>query len=428
MQVSQRSAYAAAAVLFLVALFNNLDRALISILQVPLKAELGLSDAQLGALTGLAFAAVYGVSALSMGFLVDRYRRTWLLAAAITLWTSLTAISGLATSYLFLVICRFGVAFGEACAHPATFSLLADYFHPRRRGTVFSIWPVAAFVGVLVGVFAGGWLTSIVGWRSSFIYIGLAGLILVPALLLLPEPKRGQFEEEEGAQAHAASQPAFFQSIKELLKIPTFRVLIIAMTLQTFVTATFLNWTAPFLSRAHDLPIQYVGLWTGLPIGIGGGIGALLSGFMIDRFVQRSPAWYGWAPAIAALVLFPVGLVQFLIPSTPVSVGFSFLTGVLTSFYLAPCFAAAQALVSSAMRGVTTAVLAIFPSMFGTGLGPLVTGVLSDTLLPITGDAGQALRYALVIAFTPSLAAAFAFYLLGRSFQSRSRDAALQPA
>ncbi len=231
--------HAALAVLFIVGLFNNIDRSLLSILQVPIKKDLNLSDSQLGMLTGFSFAIVYALVLLPMGRMVDRYRRTWLLAGALALWTLLTAASGFARGFGTLLLCRLGVAFGEAAGNPASYSLLADYFPPEKRGRAFAVFAVAPFLGVFVGIFAGGFLAADLGWRTSFLVVGLFGLLIVPLLLWLPEPKRGQQEADQAS--FAEEPPPLGQAMKELFAMPAFRWLVFGMTCHSFVTAAYLN-------------------------------------------------------------------------------------------------------------------------------------------------------------------------------------------
>lgn len=404
-------------VLFFVALFGNLDRALISILQVPIKRDLSLSDAQLGGLTGLTFAIVYAIVSLPMGPMVDRYRRTWLLAGALTIWSLLTGASGFAQSYSALIVCRLGVAFGEACGNPASFSLLSDVYALRRRGTVFSLFQVAPFVGIFLGVVSGGWLSIDIGWRNSFFLVGLTGLLVVPFLLWLPEPRRGQSEEKEsdGNAAPSSSPPFHLRAVlASLFHLRAFRLLVVGMTLQNFVTSTFLSWSAPFLSRLHHMSLVDVGLWTALPIGVGGAAGAIGSGVAVDYLARRNIGWYGWAPGLASAGFFPVAAVQFSAGSASSAIIISFLTAALASFYLAPVFATANSLVPAATRGTTTAVLMTIPAIFGTGLGPFVAGAVSDHISIAYGLGDESLRYALLVSFLPAFGAASSFFFMGR--------------
>jgi predicted MFS family arabinose efflux permease len=400
-------------VLFVVSLFNYVDRSLLSILQVPIKQELGLSDAQLGALTGLSFALFYATAALPLARLVDRYRRIWLMAAALTVWTAMTALSGFATSFAVLVVCRIGVALGEAGSVPATHSLLSDYFPLKRRGSAFALWALASPAGMMLGVFLGGWLSEDLGWRRAFMAIGIAGLFLVPVLLLVREPARGRFEG--AADGFEFKPPPFGQALGALASLRSFRLLVLGATLQTFAYMSFLNWCPPFLSRVHHLPLSEVALWSALIIGLGGGSGAFAGGVIVDLLARRDVRWYGWAPAISILLSVPFAVTQLLTPSVEASISLGFLTAFLAGSYVAPVNVTAQSMVSPAVRGLTSAILLLVPTIFGLGLGPFLTGLASDTLAARYGLGDQALRYAITLAFLPSIAAGACLIAMARS-------------
>ncbi len=179
--------------LIVVSVFNYLDRTIISILQVPIKRDLSLSDAQLGALTGLAFALFYSTLGVPIARFADRYSRRWVIAGSIALWSAMTAISGFSTSFAALVFFRIGVALGEAGSIPATHSMLADYYPPERRATALAIWGLALPIGVMLGYLSGGWLAQAIDWRAALWIVGGVGVLLAPLILaLLREPERGR--------------------------------------------------------------------------------------------------------------------------------------------------------------------------------------------------------------------------------------------
>lgn len=401
--------------LFVVSLFNYMDRSLLSILQVPIKQDLGLTDAQLGALTGLSFALFYATAALPLARLVDRYRRTWLMAAALTAWTAMTALSGLATSFAMLVVCRIGVALGEAGSVPATHSLLSDLYPLRRRGSVFALWALASPLGVMLGVFAGGWLSEELGWRRSFVMVGLAGMLLTPVLLLMREPQRGRFD---AAPQTDLRPPPLGVALRDLARRRSFRLLVIGVTLQTFAYTAVLNWSPPFLARVHQLPLGEVALWSSLIIGLGGGGGAFAGGTIVDLLARRDRRWYGWAPAAAMLLSVPFALAQFLAPDAASAIAIGFVAAFLAGFYVAPVNATAQSMVSPAIRGLTSAILLLVPTIFGVGLGPFLTGLGSDVLATRLALGDEALRYALCLAVAPSIPAGLCLLAMARTIRA----------
>jgi len=396
----------ALAILFAVALFSYVDRSLVSILQVPIQEELGLSDTQLGALTGLSFAILYATAAIPLARFVDRGNRTRLMAAALFVWTAMTALSGFAGSFAMLVVLRMGVAIGEAGSLPATHSLLSDYFPLSRRGKAFAVWALASPAGVMLGILFGGWIGSELGWRHSFLYIGLAGFLAVPLVLLLIEPRRGRYDIVAPQEATMTLREALLA----LWRIRPLRTLVAAAALYSFTYMALLNWLPPFLARAHKLPIEDVATIAAILIGVGGGIGALFGGVIVDLLIRRDIRWYAWAPAITAFLLVPATLGFLFVANLAVATGFGFLAIMFATFLIAPTNSLAQSMVTSDLRGVTSALLVVVPTIAGLGFGPLFTGAVSDAVTAMTGSAAEGIRYALTLSLA-AVAVGGLFYL-----------------
>lgn len=385
--------------LMLISLFNYLDRQSLAILQIPIKRELGLSDTQLGALTGLAFAILYSTFALPVARLADRYRRTYLLGAALAIWSLMTAASGLAVGMVTLTLCRMGVAFGEAGCVPATHSIICDYFPRNRRATAIAIWALSFPVGTMLGFLAGGWLSKTFGWRHAFEILGATGLCFIPLVLTLREPVRGATEPPGAASGEPLKLGA---AIRTLWSLPAFRHATFAGALIDFTLYATLNWNAPFYNRVFGLSMQELAGKLALLTGAGTAIGVLLGGTLADRLGRRDPRWYMWVPAIAAAGAVPFMMIQYFASNAQLSL----LTGVvptaLVSSFMAPLVATAQSLVSPRMRAFTSAVLALTVGIIGLGLGPLVTGMLSDFLIHSYGMEKDSLRYAIAASAVPA--------------------------
>jgi predicted MFS family arabinose efflux permease len=406
---STGEARTAVAILLAVSIFNQIDRTILSILQVPLKRDLALTDTQLGALTGLSFAAVYCALTVPVSRFADRTVRTRLMAAALALWSLMTAASGLATSYALLVLCRMGLALGESTCSPATLSLLSDYFPLRKRGVPTAIWTMSVPVGTMFGLSAGGWLAQSLGWREAFFWVGGLGLAFAPLLLFLREPTRGHFDPPA---LMAGPRTTLRRAALVLWESKAFRFMLLGGTLQSFVFCSIQLWSAPFYSRLHGMPLAKAGWWLALAFGLGGGAGALIGGVLADRAARRSARAYGLIPALGCLLMIPAALVQFLVSSQAASIAAAFANAVFLSVYLAPFNASTQSLVRPDMRAFTSAVILVFTNLIGLGLGPLVTGWVSDSL-HARGFGEDGLRFALVGDLAVGLAAAAAFLMAG---------------
>ena len=199
--------------LVIVYILNFIDRQILSILAVDIKADLDLTDSQLGFLGGAAFAVFYALFGVPLGRLADRWHRVRLLTIGLALWSAMTAVSGLAKDYLTLSLARMGVGIGEASASPTAYSLISDYFPARKRGTALAIYSSGLYLGGGVSLLLGakisqvwneaypaGGLGGLVGWQAAFLAVGLPGLLVAIWVATLREPARAP--AEGGSQRH----------------------------------------------------------------------------------------------------------------------------------------------------------------------------------------------------------------------------------
>src|SRR4029450_3974206 len=172
------------ALLLLAYIFNFLDRQILGILAKPIKADLHLSDAQFGAIGGLAFALLYSVLGVPLAMLADRTRRSWVIAGALTVWSGFTALCGTAASYAHLFLYRLGVGLGEAGGVAPSYALIADYFEPKRRARALAIYSLGVPLGLAGGTMAGAYIASWIDWGAAFLVMGVAGILLAPVMLI----------------------------------------------------------------------------------------------------------------------------------------------------------------------------------------------------------------------------------------------------
>lgn len=403
----------------LVSMFNYIDRTVLSVLQEPIKRELHLSDAQLGLLTGLAFALFYATLSLPIARLADRMNRRNIVAASLATWSAMTALSGLATGFGSLVAFRIGVALGEAGSVPASHSIIADYYPPEKRVTAVALWGLALPAGIMLGYASGGWIAAALGWRLAFVVIGLAGLVLAPVVMLLVrEPARTISRERSG---DAASVPLGV-AIGALWRLRTYRYMLAGTTLHAFAQYAMMSWSAPFYMRVHHLPLAEVASWLALMNGLGGALGIYLGGRLSDAAGTHRPAGRVWVSAVAMLLMVPAALAQFLAPSLPVSLACGFIATMLMFFYYGPIVGVPQSIVPARTRALTSAVTLLVFNLFGLGLGPAVTGALSDHLAANSAIQDTSLRYALAIVVLFSVAGALSIGWASRFYEAELRE------
>ncbi|TCG06306.1 MFS transporter [Paraburkholderia steynii] len=391
--------------LFMVSVFNYVDRTILSILQIPIKKELGLTDAQLGMLTGLAFAIFYAVLGVPIGRLADYWQRRRLVAGALTVWTGFTALTGIAASFASLLGFRIGVAVGEAGSIPASHSIISDLYPPDRRATAIAIFGLSLPVGILLGYSSAGWLVTNIGWREAFFVIGLAGLIVVPFMWFAKEPKRGTFDPVEVAKAPA---PSTAEALKILWSKRAYRWLVLAGGFHAWAWYSVNSWNAMFYVRVHQVPLPTVSYYLALVNGIGSAIGIYAGARLADYFGTRDVRGRPRVIAISQLIMVPIAIVQYLVPSHVVSMVLGAITMTMMLVYYGPIVAVAHQMMPANIRGFTSGVLTLVVSLIGLGLGPLVTGFLSDKFTAAYGV--QGLGYAISVTVCASLVSAFMFW------------------
>lgn len=377
--------------LTLVYAFNFVDRQILVILQEPIKLEMGLSDAQLGLLSGFSFALVYITAGIPIAYWADRSNRRNIIAAALTVWSGMTALSGLAQNYSQLLLARIGVGIGEAGGSPPAHSMISDYYPPARRGTALAIYSTGVHLGVLLGFLLGGLIAEAYGWRIAFMTVGLPGIVLAVLLVLtVREPPRGRWE----SATQAAYKPDLKETLATLSSYRSFWYLAAGGGLAAFVGYGIGNFAPSYLVRNHGLDMGEVGIILAIFGGGGGMLGTFMGGYLADRLGVKDKRWYLWLPAIASALALPLGVPYLLMNDTTVVIGFLCVVTILKNTYLGPLLAISQTLVPPAMRSLTSAVLFFVLNIIGLGLGPLTAGLLSDAYVPYFGE--DSLRYAML--------------------------------
>jgi predicted MFS family arabinose efflux permease len=396
-------------ILLVVYVFNFIDRQILSILMEPVRLELGLSDTQLGFLSGIAFALFYATLGIPIARIADRTSRTGVISICLALWSLMTAVCGLAQSFWQLLAARIGVAVGEAGGSPPSHSLIADYFQPSERATALGIFALGVPIGVMFGLFVGGWANEFLGWRITFMLVGLPGVALaVVVWLTVREPRR-----TSGAQR--PPEVSIRDVFGFLWSQRSFRYMALASSVHAFVGYGIAQWYPVFFIRSHGMSTGEVGTYLAFVIGLFGGLGTFLGGYVADRLAARDRRWYMWLPLLATGFATPFFFGIFLAPTFGMAFLYMMIPTMLTSFYLGPVFSMTQGLVPPAMRATAAAVLLFIVNIIGLGLGPQFAGILSDLLRPTF--AADSLRYALLIMSMFTLLGAVLYGFAARSLR-----------
>ncbi len=394
---------------------NVMDRAVLAVLLESIKHTFHTTDTQQGFLGGMAFALFYATLGIPIAAVADRTSRRNVLAVCALLWSAMTALCGMASTFPLLVAARVGTAVGEAGGTPPSHALISDYFPLSTRATALSLYALGVPLGTMLGNLLGGWGNELYGWRTAFMLVGTPGVVVALLVFLtIREPMRGQADVGVLDVAKLAT-PRLSVALGYLWKQASFRHMCLAAGLHSLVWYAGSTLNAAFLHRTHGMTSGEAGSWLALFAGTGA-VGTFLGGYLCDRMSVRTGdrRWYMWLPGYATLVMVPFQFSSYLADSLWVMVPSFVVMVILGSMFFGPSFAMSQGLAPVRMRARATSLVLFIQTLVGLGLGPLVVGMISDYLKPSIGDA-QGLRYGLVSVGVVNLWAAFHYFRAART-------------
>lgn len=393
------------AMLLLVYIFNFLDRQILSILAVPIKADLDLSDTELGALGGIAFAFLYSTLAIPLSLLADRTSRSWVITVSLAVWSGFTALCGLASNFWQMFLFRLGVGVGEAGGVAPSYAMIADYFPQSQRARALSIYSLGIPLGSAAGVLFGGYIATAVEWRTAFIVVGLAGvLIAVPFKMIVKDAPRGGF----GDAATDLARPAFGTVFRIVSRKPSFWLLAFGASFSSICGYGLAFWLPSLMQRSFGLTLIETSQFIGAVLLIGGCAGVLGGGWLGDRMGGRDRAAYARVPAIAFVLAVPLFAAGLMTSSVPLALALFLVPQALAYVWLGPVLSAVQHLVPATMRATASASFLFINNLIGLGFGSLILGAVSDAMTAEYG--AEALRYSMI--------GALGFYLLAALFMA----------
>ena len=404
-------------ILVVVYTFNFIDRQIVGILAVPIKADLGLTDSQLGLMGGLAFALFYTGLGIPVAMLADRFSRTWIMTAALVIWSGMTAASGLATNFWQLFAARLGVGVGEAGGVAPAYSLISDFFPPNQRARAMSVYSFGIPIGSAIGIVFGGIIASMIDWRWAFFIVGIAGIIIAPIFrMTIKEPPRGQFDR----QREAVKAPGLKLIFSILMTKPSFWLLSLGASFSSMMGYGVFFWLPSFFVRSYNLTLLNASLFYGAVLLIGGLVGIWVGGWLGDRFGQNQRSQYARIPAIAFLCTVPFYIIAILSPTLTLAFFVLLVPTALGLAWLGPVISAIQHLVRPDMRAVASAIFLFINNLIGIGLGTYAIGALSDMLTAQYGD--ESLRYSILAGTGFYIIAAVLFLLASRWLEQDWED------
>jgi MFS family permease len=360
--------------LFAVNLLNFFDRQLPGALGEPIRKEFGLSDTALGAVTTV-FTLVYAAVGLPIGRLADTWVRTRLITAGVTVWSVLTAMTGLAQSFWMLVAARIGVGIGETTCSPACQSLIGDLYPREKRSRALGFFMLGLPIGLFLAYATAAWLGPTYGWRACFVFAAVPGLVIAYLIFKLPEPPRGAVDPQLAAAP--VDRP-----YARVLRIRTLWWIVASGALHNFNIYAINKFQTPFLMRYHSLSLREAAMASAIVLGLVGIVGLVFGGWASDKLAQKRPDGRLLLAGVTMLMSVPCtflalaqpagSIVPFMIPMA---------LGTMFSFvYYATVYAAIQDVVEPRLRGTAVAIYFFAMYVLGASMGTLVTGALSDKM------------------------------------------------
>lgn len=398
-----------------------IDRQIFGLLVGPIKAEFGVSDTQIGLLSGLAFSLFYTLVSLPLGRLVDRYSRRIIIGAGVFFWSLMTAACAVAPGYGGLFIARMGVGVGEATLAPAAVSMISDSFPNDRLGSAMSLYGIGIYLGSGLALLLGGAVVAavsqiptitlpvfgeIASWRATFMIVGLPGLAVAVWALSLREPaRRTTLKATDGRAAQLTIRETLAEIAKRWQAVAGVSL---GLMFQAIALYAYMLWSPATLQRTFDWSPQATGLIMGLVVLIGGSVGMLSGGRLSDRGLRRGRR--DAALRVAALSSL-AGCAVFAalasaLQSDWATVAVFFLGVILLAMPAGSCYAAAQMVFPNQVRGQVMALILFIANLGGLTLGPLLPALLNDYAFHDEGALGFSLGITLAVS---TLAAAVVF-------------------
>ena len=432
--------------------FNFVDRQIMGILAPAIQADLGLNDSQLGILIGFAFAVLYTTLGIPIARLADRMNRVTIVSISLACWSAFTALSGAAQNFTQLALARVGVGIGEAGGSPPSHSLISDLYPKEQRAGALAVYALGIPIGITLAYLGGGWVMQNFDWRTTFVALGVPGVIF--ALILkatVREPKRGATEAANASDSFkdmAITEPVGFveksfraittplpkkagdatfkelatlwRAAKHLLAIDSYRAIVIGLTAGSFASYATGGWIVTFFTRSHpELATLDLLFWLGIINGTAYVLGVFIGGNLVDRLAVKNRSAYGWVPVAALALNLPFFIGAMWVADPRLSLILWWPSHLLTGFYLGPCFALAQTLAPISIRALSTAIFFFILNMIALGFGPTYVGVFSDYLANGAGFGDEkGLRIALTSVVIASVISIGGFYYLAKKLPS----------
>lgn len=402
-------AWYAVGLLTIVQVLNYLDRTLIYILFEPIRKEMSFSDFELGLLGTTSFVILFAVLGIPFGRLADRSSRKNMIAGGLAVWSLFSGLTGFANGFWPLFLCRVMVGVGEATLGPAALSLISDYFPPRMRATVQSVYAAGITFGSGLAFFLGGWIGVNFGWRTAFYFLGFPGILVAVFVYLLREQPRGSTE---------VSPPKYTSDDwKKLFLSKPLRYHYAGYAMLALATNSLSIWAPTFFTRVHGYSLATLGLVAGLTSLVAGIPSTLFGGYLADRLRQVGPGGRMRLSAIVSLLAVPFWIILLFSFNVPLLLVANFVLLGLSLIWIAPAMADAHEITGPHLRGLGVGAFICLVHLVAYGIGSPLIGKVND-LLGAATNPGM-MRYGFLISPASCVIAAILLWRGSRTLEEQ---------
>jgi predicted MFS family arabinose efflux permease len=355
---------------------NFIDRILIQVLSEPIINEFTLKDWQFGLLSGFGFALLYTIAGIPIARFAEHANRVKIIAVSIVVWSVMTALCGIAGSFIALLVFRVGVGIGEAGLTPPANSIIADYFPPRSRARALAIYAMGVTLGSVLAAAFGGRIAEAFSWREAFLLLGIPGILVgVLVWFTIKEPPRG-YSDPVGTPK--VEPRGFAETLQRLGGNKSYWLNVTAATFVAFAGYGLSTFQASFFVRAYEMNLAQVAAQFLIPLGLAAAAGTFLGGYLTEQLSKRYSTAVAWLPGCALILCVPFYWVGFS-SSTPQAAFWPLLIAAMLHYsYLGGQYTICQGVVGARSRATAIAIMLFVLNFIGYGAGPLVVGLLSD--------------------------------------------------
>ena len=376
--LSKGHSYYIFALLFLLYMFDYIDRLVVVSLFPYLQKDWGLTDTQCGLLVSAVYWSIVLFS-FPVSIIIDRWSRKKSIGIMALLWSLATAACAFAKSFPHLFIARSAIGIGEAGYAPGGTAMISALFPEKKRALLVGLWNISIPLGSALGVALGGFIAARYGWRHAFGLVALPGLIIALLFFFIRDYKTVELVKSPNSDADGPKplRMKTLDIVREFSRTPSLLLTYVGFAGNTFLTTSILSWLPTFLHRFQGLSMEKASVMTSLVLLLAI-VGSPLGGFLADKWLKKRVNARLLFSALSSTVTAGIFVLAFGFFSGKVQYVLFLLGGVSAIAFASSAIAVTQDVVHPGLRAISYSICVICQNLLGSSLGPIFTGMISD--------------------------------------------------